>query len=537
MLWEYFLPATLSRYGRASKPKSHHLYRCDSVEPKGSIPFKDANLKMLVEIRIGGGTKGAQSIMPGSRHPSGEIIRWDFDGTPAQIEFGVLKNAVINLAIACLLLRVWPETGRNDIALGVGGFLARAGKSADAIFKIVHSICLKRGAAERAEKHAQTAATCVATYEAGTDTRGFPWLKETFGANVAKALAKIVEYRSEPVSEEGRPAIKIEAGKLSVTADKAEEVLIAAGVPFYERSNALVRPIIREVDAFRGRKTTAAQFARVDLVYARDVLGRIASWHRRDKRANRWDPVDVPFDVASTVLARSGEWKFPTVAGIATAPTLRPDGTILDRIGYDPATQLLLVDSLDMPPIPQHPTKDDAVAALKLITDLLVEFPFVDAVAKAVAVSSIITPVVRGAFMVAPMHVADAPVAGSGKSYLFDIVAAIVTGVLMAVISQGKTEEEMEKRIGAAVMASQSLICIDNVNGELRGDALCQLIERPRPFVRVLGKSELFEVDARGTTFFANGNNILVAGDLTRRVVRTRLDPKMEQPELKRVHR
>jgi hypothetical protein len=54
-------------------------------------------------------------------------------------------------------LRVWPETGRNDIALGVGGFLARAGYSVDTIFKIVRTICLHRGAPERAEKHGQTA--------------------------------------------------------------------------------------------------------------------------------------------------------------------------------------------------------------------------------------------------------------------------------------------------------------------------------------------------------------------------------------------
>jgi hypothetical protein len=386
-LWKYFLPSTPSRYGRASKPASHHLYRCDSnsVDQKGSIAFKDESKKTFLEIRIGGGTKGAQSIMPGSCHPSGEFYVWDEDGEPARIVYDDLKTAVTNLAIAALLLRHWPESGRNDIALGVGGFLARAGKSADTIFRIVRSVCLHRGAAERAEKHAQTAASCVEAYQAGRETRGYPWLEETFDANVAKALSKIVEYRTvqEPVAEDGRPAIKIEAGKLSVTADKAEEVLIAAGVQFYERSNGLVRPIIREVDAFRGRKTKAAQFARIDITYMRDALSRNASWHRRDKRANRWDPVDVPFDVAATVLARAGEWKFPTVAGIATAPTLRPDGSILNRPGYDPATQLLLVDSLDMPPIPEKPTKDDAVTGLKLITDLLEEFPFVDDAAKA----------------------------------------------------------------------------------------------------------------------------------------------------------
>src|SRR5262249_9972081 len=35
----------------------------------------------------------------------------------------------------------------------------------------------------------------------------------------------------------------------------------------------------------------------------------------------------------------------------------------------------------------------------------------------------------------------------------------------------------------------------------------------------------------RGTTLFANGNNLIVVGDLCRRVIRCRLDPKMERPE------
>ena len=109
----------------------------------------------------------------------------------------------------------------------------------------------------------------------------------------------------------------------------------------------------------------------------------------------------------------------------------------------------------------------------------------------------------------------------------------IATGQRMPVITAGRTEEETEKRLGAAVLASQSLVTLDNVNGELRGDALGQMIERPRPLVRILGRSELFEVEAGGTIFFANGNNIMIAGDLCRRVIRTRLDPKMERPELK----
>jgi hypothetical protein len=531
----HFLTATQAMYGRASKPKSHYLYRCDTVPEKGSIPFKDENKKMIVEIRVGGGDKGAQSIMPGSQHPSGEFVRWDADGEPARVEFDDLEDRTRRLAAAALLLRHWPVSGRHDIALTVGGFLDRAGWTEEQISHAVFHICQNRGDPARAAKHAATAASAVAVRERGSETRGYPSLKETFNAAVAEALAKIVKYRTReappPMSSDGRPTIQIEPGQLSYIADKGEEVLIAAGAQFFERSNVLVRPIIKDADSFHGRMTKTAQFTTVDKPYMRDKLCRAANWYKLNTRATAWVPADAPEDVGAIILARSGEWHFPSVAGIVAAPTMRPDGTILDQVGYDPATRLLLIDTLQMSPIPAEPTRADALAALRLIEGLLTEFPFINEVAKAVAVSALITPVVRGAFPVAPMHIADAPVPASGKSYLFDTASTIAIGQRMAVITAGRDEAETEKRLGAAVIGGQPLICLDNVNGELRGDALSQLVERPRPQVRPLGSSKLVEVDAAAITFFANGNNIQIAGDLCRRVIYTRLDPKMERPE------
>ena len=101
----------------------------------------------------------------------------------------------------------------------------------------------------------------------------------------------------------------------------------------------------------------------------------------------------------------------------------------------------------------------------------------------------------------------------------------------MPVLGSGNDEAEMEKRIGAELIHGQTLICLDNVVYELGGQALCQLIEQHRPSVRILGKS--VNVEARGTTFFANGNNIIIVGDLYRRVVRCRLDARMERPEVR----
>ena len=225
--------------------------------------------------------------------------------------------------------------------------------------------------------------------------------------------------------------------------------------------------------------------------------------------------------------------EFAKVTGVISTPTMRYDGTILDSEGYDPATELLLLAPPPMPPIPEKPTKKHAEQSLRLLEDLLVEFPLVGEVDKAVALSAFITPVVRAAFPVAPMHAARAPTAGTGKSYLFDCVAAISIGDIMPVISIGGDTVELEKRLGAELLTGQPLISIDNISGELRGDALCQIIERPAVNIRILGKSERVKIETRSTTMFCTGNNIVIVGDLCRRVITVILDAQLERPELR----
>jgi len=310
-------------------------------------------------------------------------------------------------------------------------------------------------------------------------------------------------------------------------------MLIQAGVEVYQRGLTLVRPIIETVDASRGRKTKVAQLRILDTVYMRDLMGRHAIWVKYDGRNKRMNLTNPPTETAATVMARAGDWQFKSIAGVISTPTMRPDGSLLMDKGYDEATGLLLVEPPPMPSIPDQPTKENALAALKLLEGLLVGFPFVDEVSKAVALSALISTVVRGAFPVLPMHASRAPTAGSGKSFLFDTVAAIAIGQLMPVMSTGPDTAEMEKRLGAAMMAGQPLINIDNISGELGGDALCQIIERPVVEIRVLGRSERVRIEARGTSTFATGNNFTIVGDLCRRVITVNLDSEMERPEFR----
>ena len=141
-------------------------------------------------------------------------------------------------------------------------------------------------------------------------------------------------------------------GPLSVMADDAAKVLIDAKVPFYQRGNTLVRPVVRPVQTFGGKTTTAAQLVEVELPYLRDTLCRNSHWVKYDGRSRKWLAIHPPVEAAQVLLKRFGDWEFPVMAGIITTPTLRPDGTILQDAGYDPATQLLLIDPPPMPDIP-----------------------------------------------------------------------------------------------------------------------------------------------------------------------------------------
>ena len=263
-----------------------------------------------------------------------------------------------------------------------------------------------------------------------------------------------------------------------------------------------------------------------------DLLAQNVDFIRFDARSKKEVATDPPARAVDILLSRAGMWRLPTVLGIITAPTLRRDGSIVSKPGHDPATRLYVVpdQSLKMSFVPEHPTRDDAIKALNLLSDLLKGFPFCAEIDRAVALSGMISPVVRGALGMVPLHAFTAPAPGTGKSYIADVVSAIVSGRICPVATTGKTEEETEKRLGGLLMAGFPVIAIDNVSSSLGGDLLCQMIERPIIRVRLLGKSDIVEIESRAVVY-ANGNNLVIEGDMTRRTLLAKLDAKVERPE------
>ncbi len=373
---------------------------------------------------------------------------------------------------------------------------------------------------------------------------GFPDLAEVIELGAKKPRRGSKPRPVQAAARSGAPVIQVKAGDLHNTATAAEDALLEAGLPIYQRGDALVQPIKREVPASRGRMTLAAGLGELNVYSLIDAMCGTAEYERFDGRADDWVRINPPVTVAQIVLSRVGKWRFPVVAGIITTPTIRPDGTLLTAPGYDTATRLFHVadPSLRLHPEVHAPTRDTAGRALEALLGLLAEFSFVRLaqagkpdleVSKAVALSALITPTVRGAMSVAPLTAVNAHAPGSGKTFLIDLVSLIASGRPCPVITAAPDEAETEKRIAGLLLAGYPIVSIDNCNGELGGDLLCQAIERPLIRIRRLGGSDITEIES-AVTMFATGNNLRVRGDMVRRSLVAELDPQVERPELRK---
>jgi putative DNA primase/helicase len=324
--------------------------------------------------------------------------------------------------------------------------------------------------------------------------------------------------------------IQITAGDLHQAADYGLGAMMRAGVAFYQRDKSLVRVCLVKAKNADGENIAVPGVTKVTPANLRRALGQSACWKKFNSKG-KLIQIDPPKDLVEQIDSMVGEWPFPAITGVISTPTLRPDGSLLDKEGYDEATGLVLLGAPRMPDIPDKPTKDDACRSLKLIDGLLDGFPFVNPESRAVALSMVLTPVLRAACAPAvPMHLITKPQPGTGASYLADIASIIATGEHCAAIAVGSDPHETQKQLISAALSGFQIINLDNCRVPLEGDFLCQVTERPLMQLRPFGKLEVVRVP-NGFTTFANGNNAVVADDLVRRTIGSALDANMENPE------
>jgi Bifunctional DNA primase/polymerase, N-terminal len=350
--------------------------------------------------------------------------------------------------------------------------------------------------------------------------------------------------RPQPSPQSVRPTIQIMDGQLLRVLGETEDALLASGLPIFSRAGMLVEPVAENMSAADGRKTVVARLRELTPESFLGPAAESATFRKYDRKRNQWVDTDPPLRHMRVILASERRWPFPHVSGIITAPTLRADGSLLADPGYDAETELYLLPGFQIPPIPERPTRDQAITALELLTDLLSEFGFKRSVGgehekrlnRSVALSGLLTAQVRGSLPTAPMHLIRAHMAGTGKSHLVDTFAVVATGRICPVITALKSVEETEKRLGAIILSGVPMVSLDNCTHDLGGEFLCQVAERPLVKVRILGRSETPDCEIH-TAVYATGNNITFRDDMVRRGLVCNLEALDERPELRKFKR
>lgn len=334
-----------------------------------------------------------------------------------------------------------------------------------------------------------------------------------------------------PPTGESRPTVYINGGELPEMCDLAEQALVDGGYDIFRQGGRLVTIATDGPDTRIHRDIGAPRVVQVTPVMLRDVATRAIIWQRFDARDKDWRVVDCPMSVAATICERVST-RFRELVAYTECPTLRPDGSPVLASGYDDQTGLYLLQAgaAALKCSPVDPTPEDARWDLETLRSAVDSFPYLTPDDHDAMVAGMMTAVHARAVAAAPMIAITATTPGTGKSYAADCMAVTATGRPGAVLSLGPDAAEADKRLASAMLGGDSLIHLDNVERPLGGDMLCQVITQPAISTRPLGASNMVRLPCR-SVLIATGNNLVIKGDLTRRVLLIRLDAKTERPE------
>ena len=236
-------------------------------------------------------------------------------------------------------------------------------------------------------------------------------------------------------------------------------------------------------------------------------------------------------DVLAAVLARRYWPGLPPLLGVVGAPVLRPDGTLLQTPGYDPATSTYLAAKVPLNPVPDRPTPAQVARARAFVLEeFLHDFPWVSAADRANYLGLLVTPVLRPYLRcLAPFGIVDATMPASGKTIL---TAAVGMLYGQRVLSWTSSDEELRKAITSVLADQVGVVVFDNLaEGSVIDSAiLARLITERTWSDRRLGTNTA-TAQPNDRLWLATGNNLRVGGDMASRTVLVRLDPHMPRPE------
>jgi hypothetical protein len=334
-----------------------------------------------------------------------------------------------------------------------------------------------------------------------------------------------------PSDEDFQPEIQLSPLRYEVIQEAIQALTLCKNT--YQRGHQLVRVVVSEAPpafiSFTQPAPLIKAIPAVSIGISLTKHAKIVQYNNKEKKLVGAHPPDW----LSSGIEKQMEYKnIRPLSGIVEIPTLRPNGTMIDTPGYDPATGLVYRPSLEFSRITGSVSLEDAKKAVADILDLVCDFPFAGPQYKSAWLASLLTPFARSAINgPAPLFMVDSNVRGAGKSKLCDVVSIIVTARPMARMSNPPHDEEFKKLITSAAIAGTRQLMIDNITGPFGSQALDAALTSTTWQDRILGHSEMTSELPLSITWYATGNNIQIVGDLCRRTIHIRIESPEEKPE------
>lgn len=259
-------------------------------------------------------------------------------------------------------------------------------------------------------------------------------------------------------------------------------------------------------------------------------LGSVAQYFQYNKKLGR-RLLDPPVKVINQILELGEGRRLKPLKAVITAPVMTRCMRVISRVGYDAKTQLYLDMYQDPLPIPDEVTVDKARAALDFLMHPFKGFMTATPLDKGVLLAGVLTAVQRPVLQTSPAFGLDAPVQGTGKTYLAQCLGALATGETPPVYphTAGRDDEEVRKRLTAVLASGARVLVWDNILGAFDSVAMASLLTSETYNDRILGKSEAVSIPSR-ILLLLTGNNLTLAGEMPRRVLKCRLDAQVANP-------
>ncbi|WP_417259105.1 hypothetical protein [Celeribacter sp.] len=221
----------------------------------------------------------------------------------------------------------------------------------------------------------------------------------------------------------------------------------------------------------------------------------------------------------------------PKLAAVVDHPVLRPDGTLIEKAGYDAATGIYVRNGVAR--FSKIETEFDPGRLKELVETCLGPFrrySFADhRKGRTAMLAAVLTAVLRPAMETAPMIAVTSPEIGVGKSFIAQALGVIATGDLPKMKSvERSSSTEMRKLLFADLLEQNPVMVYDNMDGTFRNEVLTSFITTPVWSDRVLGESRTGGSIRNTALLVTNGVNMSFPRGMSRRYLLIDLRPPCE---------